>query len=88
MTPRWMVICDEDFGRTTNLSRVSDLFESEGEADFAAEQKIKGGSRLCYVFKLDSVYVPGNSRFVRINHVELESVKESGGFLSGNGPYN
>lgn len=82
MNPRWLVLCDEDFGKTTSLSRVSDLFESAAEADYAAEQKVKGGSRLCYVFKLDSVYVPGNSRFVEIRHVELESTKEGGGLLS------
>ena len=84
MTPRWLVLCDEMFGQTLSLSRVSDMFESAAEADYAAEQHIKKGSRLCYVFKLDTVYVPNNSRFVEIRHVELESVKAGEGLLSEN----
>lgn len=76
MGPRWLVLTDSDFGIPLTLSRVDNLLESAGEADAAAEDSIRDGSLLTYVFKLDSVYVPHNSRIVEVRHIELESVKQ------------
>lgn len=78
MTPRFLVLSDEEFGVPICLSRVSDMYESEAEADCAAEDIIKGGSRFVYVFRLDSVYVPQGSRFVEVRQVELSSAKHVG----------
>ena len=70
-----MTLCDEDFGCSVELSRINDLHTCAADADYAAEQAIKSGSRMCYVFKLDSVYVPSNGRMVEVRQVELESAK-------------
>ena len=71
MTPKYLIITDEEFGKDINICR-SDLYDSPGEADWAAEQCVREGSRFVYVFSLDAVYVPEGSRFVEIRHVELK----------------
>lgn len=77
VTPRWLVLADEDFGQAVHLSRVSDMYECEAEADYAAEEVIRGGSRFVYVFRLESCYVPQGSRFVEVRQVELQSAKHA-----------
>lgn len=82
MGKKWLVLSDDDFGHSIELSRSCDLLDSYGEAEYSAENSVKGGSRLTYIFELKEVYVPAGGRMIPVHQVELVDTKQAllGGF--------
>lgn len=77
MSKKYLVLSDNDFGRPIDLSRSTDLVDSLAEADVMAEDSVRGGSRLTYVFELRRVYIPeGSTRMVEVCQVELVETKQ------------
>ena len=58
MNKNYLVLADEDFGRSISISRATDLFGSESEADYEATVSVSEGCKAVYVYQLVRVYYP------------------------------
>lgn len=57
MRKHWLVLGEDDFGRSITLSRSTDQYSCEAEADAEATDSVKGSDgEAMYLYELKRVY--------------------------------